>query len=207
MSLIISELERLKSIIIHMAQNVKNVAYATKSLMEAKSLDERKRIWQEIDEATMILDKIRREFVTEVLVFMARRQPLGKELLSAYALINIIYDIYRVSRYCREIARIDSMLAPASSIAIIQNISKIFEKALKALEVAMSDLIDFMPRGIEIVNKIDEEIDKEYQEVLRIIVSEDNVSREKAIKALIMRHIERIVDHAQYLEQHLLEVL
>ena len=166
-----------------------------------------KRIWQEIDEATMILDKIRREFVTEVLVFMARRQPLGKELLSAYALINIIYDIYRVSRYCREIARIDSMLAPASSIAIIQNISKIFEKALKALEVAISDLIDFMPRGIEIVNKIDEEIDKEYQEVLRIIVSEDNVSREKAIKALIMRHIERIVDHAQYLEQHLLEVL
>ena len=48
----------------------------------------------------------------------------------------------------------------------------------------MSNLIAFMPRRIEIVNKIDEKIDKESQEFLRIIVSKGDVSRERQLKLL-----------------------
>lgn len=207
MSLTTSELEKLKVILLHMAENTKAIAKHTMSLISTSNLEDRKRLWKEIDDLSMILDKIRREFVTEVLVFIARRQPLGKELLSAHALISIAYDVYRISRYCREIARIDSLLAPVSAISTIQNISSIFKEALKALDAALNDLIDFSPKRIAIVNEADEHVDKEYQEILREITTSDVVPREKAVKALLMRHIERIVDHAQYIEQHLSEVV
>ena len=206
MSLTVSELEKLKSILMHMAQNVKRVAYATKELMEARSIEERKRLWKEINDAAIILDRIRRDFVYEVLTFIARRQPLGRELLSAHILISIAYDVYRVSRYCREIARIDSMLAPDTGIASIQSLSKAFEEALKALEAALEDLVEFSPKRVEIVNKVDEAIDREYQEILKEVTTCDMIPREKAVKALLMRHIERIVDHAQYIEQYLSEL-
>ena len=51
----------------------------------------------------------------------------------------------------------------------------------------MSNLIAFMPRRIEIVNKIDEKIDKESQEIFKDYYIEGRCIKGKAIKALIMR--------------------
>ncbi len=207
MSLTATELERLKSILIHMAQNIRKILQITKRLMEVEGFEQRKMFWREIEDTAIILDKIRRELVNETLVFIARRQPLGRELLSAHTLISIAYDVYRISRYCREIARIDSMLAPSSGLSTITSLSKAFEEAVKAVEAALDDLVEFSPRRVSTVNEIDNHTDEIYKNILLEITSSTTVSREMAVKALIMRHIERIVDHAQYIEQYLSEIL
>jgi phosphate transport system protein len=207
LSLTATELERLKSILIHMAQNIRKILQITKRLMEVEGFEQRKMFWREIEDTAIILDKIRRELVNETLVFIARRQPLGRELLSAHTLISIAYDVYRISRYCREIARIDSMLAPSSGLSTITSLSKAFEEAVKAVEAALDDLVEFSPRRVSTVNEIDNHTDEIYKNILLEITSSTTVSREMAVKALIMRHIERIVDHAQYIEQYLSEIL
>jgi phosphate transport system protein len=162
--------------------------------------------WREIENTAAILDRIRREFVNEVLVFIARRQPLGRELLASHVLISIAYDVYRISRYCREIARIDSMLAPSSGLSTVANLSEAFREAEKAVEAALNDLIEFSPKRVGIVNEVDNRVDEAYKNVLLEVTSSTTVSREVAVKAIIMRHIERIVDHAQYIEQYLSEL-
>jgi phosphate transport system protein len=205
-SLTTLDLEKLKAILLQMAQNVRTVINYTKKIIESEDLETRRSLWREIEELSIALDRTRRKFIIEVLMFIARRQPLGRELLTAHALISIAYDVYRVSRYCREIARIDSMLAPASSLASTSNISSAFDEAVKALEAALSDLAEFAPKRADVVDRIDEKIDKEYREILEEIATRDVVPRDKAVKALIMRHVERIVDHAHYIEQHLAEV-
>lgn len=203
MSLTVVELERLKSILIHMAKNIENILYTTKKLMEVNDDSEREKTWQEIENTSVNLETIRREFVNEVLIFIARRQPLGRELLLANALISIAYDMYRISRYCREIARIDSMLPLSSKLNTIRNLQTIFEEAIKAVEASLNDLIDFTPKRSNIVKEIDNNIDEIYREIIQEVTTNSVVPREKAVKALIMRHIERIVDHAQYIEQYL----
>jgi len=190
-----------------MAQNIRKILQITKRLMEVEGFEQRKMFWREIEDTAIILDKIRRELVNETLVFIARRQPLGRELLSAHTLISIAYDVYRISRYCREIARIDSMLAPSSGLSTITSLSKAFEEAVKAVEAALDDLVEFSPRRVSTVNEIDNHTDEIYKNILLEITSSTTVSREMAVKALIMRHIERIVDHAQYIEQYLSEIL
>lgn len=203
MSLTVVELERLKSILIHMAKNIENILYTTKKLMEVNDDSEREKTWQEIENTSVNLETIRREFVNEVLIFIARRQPLGRELLLANALISIAYDMYRISRYCREIARIDSMLPLSSKLNTIRNLQTIFEEAIKAVEASLNDLIDFTPKRSNIVKEIDNNVDEIYREIIQEVTTNSVVPREKAVKALIMRHIERIVDHAQYIEQYL----
>ncbi len=207
MSLTMTELERLKSILVHMVQHIKRVLRVTEKLVAVSDVRQREELWKEIEDIATILERVRREFVNEVLVFMARRQPLGRELLTAHILISIAYDVYRISRYCREIARIDSMLAPSSGLSTVTNLSEAFKEAVKAVEVALSDLIEFSPKRVEIVKEFDTHIDDMYKTVLLEITSSATVSREMAVKALIMRHIERMVDHAQYIEQYLSELI
>ncbi|MEM1693408.1 MAG: PhoU domain-containing protein, partial [Ignisphaera sp.] len=129
-----AELERLKSIILHMASHIRDIVSKTSKLFKEIDMDSRRGIWEEIDSTSAMLDRIRKEFVNEVLVFMARRQPLGKELLISHTLISIAYDVYRISRYCREIARIDSVLAPQFSVANIRVVGDAFEEATRAVE-------------------------------------------------------------------------
>jgi phosphate transport system protein len=205
-SLTVAELEKLKGILIRMAQNIKGILQVTEKLMSVSDVEQRKMFWREIENTAAILDRIRREFVNEVLVFIARRQPLGRELLASHVLISIAYDVYRISRYCREIARIDSMLAPSSGLSTVANLSEAFKEAEKAVEAALNDLIEFSPKRVGIVNEVDNRVDEAYKNVLLEVTSSTTVSREVAVKAIIMRHIERIVDHAQYIEQYLSEL-
>uniref|UniRef100_A0A7J3Z909 PhoU domain-containing protein n=1 Tax=Ignisphaera aggregans TaxID=334771 RepID=A0A7J3Z909_9CREN len=208
MSLTATELERLKSILIHKVHHIKRVLQVTEKLIAVSDVKQREELWKEVEDMSAILERVRMEFVNEVLVFMARRQPLGRELLTAHILISIAYDVYRISRYCREIARIDSMLASSSSgLSTVANLSEAFKEAVKAIEAALSDLVEFSPRRTNIVKEIDTRIDDVYKSVLLEITSSTTVSRDMAVKALIMRHIERMVDHAQYIEQYLSELI
>ncbi|MEM0005792.1 MAG: PhoU domain-containing protein [Ignisphaera sp.] len=198
-----AELERLKSIILHMASHIRDIVSKTSKLFKEIDMDSRRGIWEEIDSTSAMLDRIRKEFVNEVLVFMARRQPLGKELLISHTLISIAYDVYRISRYCREIARIDSVLAPQFSVANIRVVGDAFEEATRAVERALDDLVRLKPTNENIVVEIDGRVDKLYNTLLVDVSSRDSVDRMTALGILVMRHIERIVDHANYIERYL----
>jgi phosphate transport system protein len=186
-----------------MTQRLKSVVYATQRLIETSELEERRRLWSEIENTVMLLDELREQFINEVLLFIAQEQPLGRDLLVSHVLLGIAYDALRISRYCREIARIDSMLAPTSGLNNIVSLSHTFKRAIEAVEASLHDLEEFNTRRKNIVAEIDRYIDEVYKTTLLEVTSSSTVQRELALKALLMRHIERIVDHAQYIEQYL----
>jgi phosphate transport system protein len=186
-----------------MIQRLKSVMYATQRLIETSELEERRRLWSEIENTVILLDELREQFINEVLLFIAQEQPLGRDLLVSHVLLGIAYDALRISRYCREIARIDSMLAPTSGLNNIVSLSHTFKRAIEAVEASLHDLEEFNTRRKNIVAEIDRYIDEVYKTTLLEVTSSSTVQRELALKALLMRHIERIVDHAQYIEQYL----
>jgi phosphate transport system protein len=186
-----------------MAQRVRSIMLATQRLIETDDLEVRRRLWSEINSTTLLLDELRGEFVDEVLVFIAQGQPLGRDLLVSHVLLSIAYDVLRIARYCREIARIDSMLAPTHGLSDLANLSHMFKKAIEAVEASLSDLEELNTRSKSVVEEIDKYIDEVYRSTLIEVASSSTVTRELALKALLMRHIERIVDHAQYIEQYM----
>jgi phosphate uptake regulator len=95
------------------------------------------------------------------------------------------------------------MLAPTSGLNNLVSLSHTFKKAIEAVEAALYDLEEFNTRRKNIVEEIDKYIDEVYKTTLLEVASSNTVQRELALKALLMRHIERIVDHAKYIEQYL----
>ncbi|MEM4557005.1 MAG: phosphate uptake regulator PhoU [Sulfolobales archaeon] len=206
MASMIRDLDILRNIITRMTQHAVRSVEITKTLFTTSDLNLRKDVWMEVDAISKILNTLREEVINEVLSFIVRYQPLGRELRIARMLINVAYDIYRISRYCREVARIDSMLSPENGVSVISGFEKIFDEILKALNAAFADLSELTVRREGIVKEVDDLVDLEYMKVLKEIVSSPTVSRENAVKTLLMRHAERIVDHAQYIENYVKEL-
>jgi len=206
MASMIRDLDILRNIITRMTQHAVRSVEITKTLFTTSDLNLRKDIWMEVDAISKMLFRLREEVINEVLSFIVRYQPLGRELRIARMLINVAYDIYRISRYCREVARIDSMLSPENGVSVISGFEKIFDEILKALNAAFADLSELTVRREGIVKEVDDLVDLEYMKVLKEIVSSPTVSRENAVKTLLMRHAERIVDHAQYIENYVKEL-
>ncbi|MEM1693409.1 MAG: hypothetical protein QW456_04285, partial [Ignisphaera sp.] len=68
---------------------------------------------------------------------------------------------------------------------------------------ALDDLVRLKPTNENIVVEIDGRVDKLYNTLLVDVSSRDSVDRMTALGILVMRHIERIVDHANYIERYL----
>ncbi|MEM4061280.1 MAG: PhoU domain-containing protein [Desulfurococcaceae archaeon] len=203
----IKELQRIKDTLLKMARLTGESIDKVNSLfMINGDLEFRRKTWDEINEITVILENLRKELVTEVLVFIARRQPLGLELREAQIIISIAYDLYRISRYCKEMAKIDMLMMPESNVSRIEDIKRIINMATYIVKSIVKDIEELKPLSESTVLSIDYEVDNEYSKVLKEVATRELVSRETACKALLMRHIERIVDHVVYIEQYLKEL-
>lgn len=203
----IKELQRIKDTLLKMARLTGESIDKVNSLfMINGDLESRRKTWDEINEITVILENLRKELVTEVLVFIARRQPLGLELREAQIIISIAYDLYRISRYCKEMAKIDMLMMPESNVSRIEDIKRIINMATYIVKSIVKDIEELKPLSESTVLSIDYEVDNEYSRVLKEVATRELVSRETACKALLMRHIERIVDHVVYIEQYLKEL-
>jgi len=199
------DLKNLMSLIYRMINSLTKVLDATSRILNEKMPPElRSRIRREIDDGTAILEHLRGEVVREVLAFIARRQPLGSDLVLAEHLINVAYDIFRISRYCREIARIDGVIA--EGLAEIHGLSKLFETARRAVVLALEDFTKLRNDNQRLVEEYDSMIDEEYRRIIDEVASKSSVDRDTAFKLLIMRHIERILDHAVYIERYISEL-
>ncbi|MEM4819086.1 MAG: PhoU domain-containing protein [Nanopusillaceae archaeon] len=203
----IKELQRIKDTLLKMARLTGESIDKVNSLfMINGDLESRRKTWDEINEITVILENLRKELVTEVLVFIARRQPLGLELREAQIIISIAYDLYRISRYCKEMAKIDMLMMPESNVSRIEDIKRIINMATYIVKSIVKDIEELKPLSESTVLSIDYEVDNEYSKVLKEVATRELVSRETACKVLLMRHIERIVDHVVYIEQYLREL-
>lgn len=84
----------------------------------------------------------------------------------------------------------------------------LFEKAHEAVKYAIKDLLELKLLNKEKVESADSLIDTVtvYASMLRKIIEWDKIPSFKALELIIIRHIERIIDHTQYIEQYLAEL-
>ncbi|BAA78960.1 phosphate transport system protein PhoU [Aeropyrum pernix K1] len=132
--------------------------------------------------------------------FIAKYQPLGPELLEAKSLIRTSYDLYRIARYCREINRVIAYTSRGGRTL------KPSQQVRKAAEIVASMVGDaykaYRSRDNELRRKVEETdnmIDKIYDAMLERIGKVESLSQTEAVDLLIVRHLERIADHAVYI--------
>ncbi len=136
--------------------------------------------------------------------FIAKYQPLGPELLEAKSLIRVSYDLYRITRYCREINRVITYTSgriPGASKEVLEAATRSLEMVEKAYRVYRSR----DKRLKAEVEEMDDKIDNTYTSMLHTLSRRDEIGSRELVDLLIVRHLERIADHAVYIAQQLLE--
>jgi len=152
---------------------------------------------RDILEKTEMLSISCGELVNNILVFIARNQPLGVELVEASNLLYIVYDIYRFSRYSREILIADRKGVRLYTPGLRELVEPALNMASEAVEYSYKVYFDGNSELLNQLKALGEESDRLYLSQLEKISRSTKVDNTDAIALLILRHIERIVDHAE----------
>jgi phosphate transport system protein len=143
-----------------------------------------------------LADHLRDTINGETLFFIAKWQPLGRELLHAEAMIKVSYDLFRIVRYANEIARTTRI---AGGFKASPELLEVFEAAKDMVEKAFKSFIESDVELAGEVEKLDSQIDRAYIDSLKTVASAQQIPSVKALECIILRQLERMADHATYI--------
>ena len=130
---------------------------------------------------------------------LARYQPLASDLRFIKSCIDIAYDLARFGRYAYDIALTPDWLGDLSHC----DFTVPLEMAQKAVAMITKSMTAFRTRDAALAKTLpldDDIIDQEYKDVVIRLLQNGEIPRECAIAVtLLVRHIERIADHACYI--------
>jgi phosphate transport system protein len=130
---------------------------------------------------------------------LARYQPLAVDLRYIKSCIDISYDLSRFGRYAYDIALTPSWLGNLSSCDFTASL----DMADKALAMIRKSMVAFKNRDAELaktLSKDDDVIDQMYKNTITSMLNNRNVNMKCIVATtLLVRHLERIADHACYI--------
>jgi len=130
---------------------------------------------------------------------LARYQPLAVDLRYIKSCIDISYDLSRFGRYAYDIALTPSWLGDLSSCDFTISL----DMAEKALAMIRKSMVAFKNRDAQLaqtLSKDDDVVDRIYKETITSMMKNRDVDMKCVIATtLLVRHLERMADHACYI--------
>ena len=130
---------------------------------------------------------------------LARYQPLARDLRFIKSCIDIAYDLSRFGRYAYDIALTPDWLGDMSGCEF----EVPFDMAQKAIRMIDKSVTAFRKRDVDLAKSLqadDDVIDNLYKAaIVHMIQNGSSDCMCEIATALLVRHIERIADHACYI--------
>ena len=167
----------------------------THKLVCSEDAREREKLIKDLEDGVALLDVLKRDVTGALLAYAVRYQPLGNDFRRVHALLDVLYDMFRIGRYCREIALTDKYVSRLSDESL-KDLRELMELSIRAYEKAYEAFFEGCMRCVDVVKEIDEKVDKLYVDFLKEVGSMRIVDSKIVAKTLALRHIERIVDHS-----------
>ncbi len=141
-----------------------------------------------------------RENANELAVeLLARYQPLAVDLRYIKSCIDITYDLSRFGRYAYDISLTPSWLGDLSGC----DFTTALDMADKALAMIRKSMVAFKNRDSELaktLSKDDDVVDRIYKDTIISMMKGEKVDLKCVIATtLLVRHLERMADHACYI--------
>ena len=151
----------------------------------------------ELDDRVALVEEVRDQIERQALLYVARQQPLGRDLLTIGFILRVSYDLYRIARYSREIVRLVERSGSRVELDV-----KVVDLVRTTMEMVREAFRAFYERDVELYKKVEVEdnaIDESYLDALESIGSKETFTRGEVFSILLLRHLERICDHAVYM--------
>ncbi|NJF25755.1 phosphate uptake regulator PhoU [Thermococcus sp. Bubb.Bath] len=173
--------EQLRKLINEMGNDALNSLENSKKSLEGE--------FNSTEEISSKLHLLRNEVLDIATELLVRYSPVASDLRFIQSSIDVSYDLYRISRYAMEIERTARIVGAEESELLKEG----FELTVEAVKTATEAFENLDEVSAGKLLEIDNRIDDLYIQSLENLKS----SASSPVEALIMRHLERISDHAK----------
>lgn len=167
---------------------------ATRGLIDFNDDVTRVKLGKEIEEKLALVEILKKEITEDLLTYAIKYQPLGRDFRRVHIYLDVLYDVFRIGRYCREITLVDKYVKKLSDESL-KDLRGLLDLAREAYENSYQVLFEDCKTCGERVREIDDVVDELYLKSLKEAGSADTLPNSAVARVLVMRHVERIVDH------------
>lgn len=139
------------------------------------------------------------EAVLEVII---RYQPMASDLRFVRSILEVSYDLYRISRYAYDIAVALDEAGVSLGECMDQDIRESMDRVREMVSLTIDSFLSRNAENVERIKRIEEFVDSRYMDYFKSALA----SRDKCTipRLLLMRYLERIADHCSYISDSIL---
>lgn len=159
---------------------------------------------QQINDLDEQIDQYYRQIELDCVALMTLQAPVANDLRVICAFMQLIRDLERIGDYAEDLAEFAIKLFPYSSHACLPEIATMSHQTqmmLAASLVALADLDDSAGRRVK---EMDDTVDEAYENLYTVLAKNTDpqgVVEPILLLGLVIRHLERMADHATNIGQ------
>ncbi len=150
------------------------------------------------------IDKYYRQIEMDCATLMTLQSPVAQDLRLLSALMQLVRDLERIGDYAQDLAEMSTKLIKYEPHQCMEQIKDMSEHAQFMLATSLVALADLDAETGKSIKELDNTVDEAYEELYNFLAFQENVPgviEPILLMGLIVRHLERMADHATNIGQ------
>lgn len=193
-------LKRLERDILRMGALVEQSFRLCHQALFARNLDAAK----ELPSLDKQIDHFYRQIEMECAALLTLEAPVAKDLRLLSAFMQLVRDLERIGDYAEDLGEIAIKLFPYPPHKSVPQIEVMSHHAQAMLAASLVALADLDAQAGQQVKRLDDAVDTAYDQVYQTLATERDIKgvvEPIILLALVIRHLERMADHATNIGQ------
>jgi len=150
------------------------------------------------------IDQFYRQIELECAALLTLEAPVAKDLRLLSAFMQLVRDLERIGDYAEDLAEIAIKLFPYPPHACVPQIETMSHHAQAMLAASLVALADLDAQAGREIKRLDDTVDNAYKQLYQTLATERDIKgvvEPIILLALVIRHLERMADHATNIGQ------
>lgn len=150
------------------------------------------------------IDRFYKQIEIECATLLTSESPAAQDLRLLSAFMQLVRDLERIGDYAEDLAEIAVKLFPYSPHRCLPQIAEMSHHAQAMLATSLVALADLDADAGKAVKRLDDFVDDAYQTLYQTLATESDIKgvvEPILLLALVIRHLERMADHATNIGQ------
>jgi len=159
---------------------------------------------RQINELDEQIDQYYRQIELDCARLMTLQAPVASDLRIISAFMQLIRDLERIGDYAEDLAEFAIKLFPYAPHPCLPEVARMSHQSQMMLAASLVALADLDAGAGQRVKQMDDTVDEAYDRVYNILAKSHNVQEVVEpilLLGLIIRHLERMADHATNIGQ------
>lgn len=150
------------------------------------------------------IDQFYRQIELECAALLTLEAPVAKDFRLLSAFMQLVRDLERIGDYAEDLAEIAIKLFPYPPHPCLPQIEVMSHHAQAMLAASLVALVDLDAEAGRAVKRLDDTVDTAYETLYQILATQRDIKgvvEPILLLALVIRHLERMADHATNIGQ------